>query len=229
VSAPAGDRGTDVPLSREEYLRGWSELHEGIDPESIRFVRGWLSIAYAAGRPLAVLRVPPTLVTAAGLLVAVAAVPVAGLGPHWPLLALPVVLLSALLDSLDGTVAVLTGRVTALGALADSVCDRLSDAAYGFALWVVGAPAWLAGLWVGLGWLAEYARVRGHTLVGGPIDTVTVGERPTRIVLVSFALAGCGVLPDHTHAVATAFGVAAAGTAAIGLLQMLAAVRQRLG
>ncbi len=160
---------------------------------------------------------------------AAAAVPVAALGPHWPLLAVLVVLASALLDSLDGTVAVLTGRVSALGALADSVCDRLSDAAYGLALWVVGAPAWLAGLWVALGWLAEYVRVRGHTLVGGPIDTVTVGERPTRIVLTSFALAGCGALPDHTHAVATAFGVAAAGTAAIGLVQILAAVRQRLG
>ncbi len=228
MSAPAADGGTSGSLSREAYLRGWSELHEGIDPQSIRFVRGWLAIAYAAGRPLAQARIPPTVVTVLGLLVAAVVAPVAALGAHWPLLAVPIVLLSALLDSLDGTVAVLSGRVTSLGALADSVCDRLSDAAYGVALWVVGAPAWLAGLWVALGWLAEYARARGQVLVGGPVDAVTVGERPTRIVLLTFALAGCGVLPGHTHAVATTFGVAAAGTAAIGLVQVLAAVRERL-
>jgi phosphatidylglycerophosphate synthase len=228
VSARARDRGPAVTLSREDYLRRWSELHEGIDPGGVRFVRGWLAIAYATGRPLAAARVAPTAVTLAGLLVAVVVVPVAALGARWPLLALVLVVTSGLLDSLDGTVAVLTDRVTRVGALADAVCDRLSDAAYGAALWAVGAPAWLAVTWVGLGWLAEYVRVRGHVLVGGPIDVVTVGERPTRIVLTSFAMAGCAVWPAQSHDVATVFAAAATGTAAVGLGQILVAVSRRL-
>ena len=128
-------------MSREEYFRRWSLLHEGIDPGGVRFVRGWLSIAYAVARPLAAARIPPTVVTLAGLLTAVATVPIAGLGARWPLLGLVLVVASGLLDNLDGAVAVLTDRVTARGALADTICDRLADAAYGGGLPLVGLSA----------------------------------------------------------------------------------------
>ena len=115
MSEPAADRAAGPALSREEYFRRWSELHEGIDPAGVRFVRGWLSIAYAVARPLAAARVPPIVVTVAGLLAAIATVPVAGLGARWPLLGLVIVVASGLLDNLDGAVAVLTDRVTARG------------------------------------------------------------------------------------------------------------------
>jgi phosphatidylglycerophosphate synthase len=191
-------------------------------------VRGWLTIAYTCGRPLAAARVPPTVVTVAGLLVAWSVVPVADLGRRWPLLATVLVVLSGLLDSLDGTVAVLSDRISRWGGLLDALCDRGADAAYGVALWVLGAPAWLALVWVGLSWLAEYARARGQVLVSAPVDVVTVGERPTRIVITAFTLAGCAVLAAHADGVATAGAAAGAASAAIGLLQLLAALRRRL-
>jgi phosphatidylglycerophosphate synthase len=228
VSEPAADPAAGPALSREEYFRRWSQLHEGIDPGGVRFVRGWLSIAYAAARPLAAARIPPTVVTLAGLLTAVATVPVAGLGARWPLLGLVLVVASGLLDNLDGAVAVLTDRVTARGALADTICDRLADAAYGGAFWALGAPAGIAIAWVALSWLAEYVRVRGHVLLGRTIDVVTVGERPSRIVLLSFAMAGCGLVPAHAADIATVLAGAAVGTALVGLVQIVVAVARRL-
>lgn len=228
MSARAGDRGPAADLTREEYFARWSALHEGIDPAGVPFVRGWLTLAYTVGRPLAAAGIAPTVVTLAGLVVAAGVIPLAALGGRWPLLGVLVVVASGLLDNLDGTVAVLADRVTAVGALADTVCDRLADAAYGVALWALGAPAGLVVLWVGLSLLAEYVRVRGHELVGRTIDVVTVGERPTRIVLTAFALAGAGLVPAHAHPVATAFVAAAAGTALVGLVQILLAVSRRL-
>ncbi len=73
---------------------------------------------------------------------------------------------SGLLDSLDGAVAVLTDRATRWGAVLDSVVDRVSDALYLVALWLVGAPAWACV--VGrraAARLQEYARARA-TAVG---------------------------------------------------------------
>jgi phosphatidylglycerophosphate synthase len=194
----------------------------------VRFVRGWLTIAYAVGRPLAASNVPPTVVTVLGLLVACGVVPVANLGGRWPLLATVLVVASGLLDSLDGAVAVLSDRVSRWGALLDAVCDRVADAAYGVALWALGAPAWLAGLWVGLSLLAEYARARGQSLLGGPVDVVTVGERPTRVVITALFLAACAVLPAHADALATTGAVAGAGCGAVGLLQLLVVLRRTL-
>jgi CDP-diacylglycerol--glycerol-3-phosphate 3-phosphatidyltransferase len=228
VSARARDGGAAADLTRAEYFARWSELHEGIDPAGVPFVRGWLTLAYSLGRPLAAAGVAPTALTVVGLVAAGAVAPLAGLGARWPLLGVVVVVASGLLDNLDGTVAVLANRVTNVGALADTVCDRLADAAYGLALWLLGAPAGLAVAWVGLSLLAEYVRVRGHELLGRTVDVVTVGERPTRIVLTAFALAGAGLLPDRAHPIATVVAVAAVGTALVGLVQIVVTVARRL-
>ena len=120
---------------------------------------------------------------------------VAVLGPALLLLlGLVIVVASGLLDNLDGAVAVLTDRVTARGALADTVCDRLADAAYGGAFWALGAPAWVAIAWVALSWLAEYVRARGHVLLklnvaaddlGGVLAVLPAMSSPTVMSLVS--------------------------------------------
>jgi phosphatidylglycerophosphate synthase len=194
----------------------------------VPFVRGWLAIAYTVARPLAAFRVPPSVVTLAGLVLAWAVVPIAGAGGRWPFLAAVVVVLSGLVDSLDGTVAVLTDRVSRGGALLDAVCDRVADAAYGAALWVVGAPAWLALGWVGLSLLAEYARARGQAILGAAVDVVTVGERPTRIVVAAIFLAAAGVFVGHASDIAAVGAAAGAGAAAVGLVQLAVALRARL-
>jgi CDP-diacylglycerol--glycerol-3-phosphate 3-phosphatidyltransferase len=145
------------------------------------------------------------------------------------LLATVLVVVSGLVDSLDGTVAVLSDRVTRFGALVDAVCDRLADTAYAIAFWALGAPVWLCLLWAGVSFLAEYARARSQVLLRAPVDVVTVGERPTRIVIAALFLTAAGVFAGHAGDVVTVGAAAGAGTAVVGLVQLVVAVRRRLG
>ena len=144
-------------LSRDEYLAAWSRWHGGAGTDS-PLVRGWLSIAYTLARPLAGL--PPVVVTALGLAVAAAAVWPAAAGGLWLIAAGVLVGLSGLLDSLDGALAIGTGRASRRGFVLDSVVDRLTEAAYAAALWVAGAPGWLAVGFGALCWLPDYLRAR---------------------------------------------------------------------
>ena len=214
-------------MDRPEYLRRWSALHEGIEPGAVPFVRGWLRLMYAAGRPLAAAHVPPWLLTFAGVVFAWAAAPVVSLGRGWPLLAALLVVLSALADGLDGAVAVLSQRVSSGGAVLDTVCDRLSDAAYGVGLWLLGAPAGLAALWVGLSFGLELVRWRARRGAAAGLDIVTVGERPTRIIVTALALAAAGLDSSHAQAIALVGIVAGVITSGVGLVQVALAVRRR--
>lgn len=226
MRGPTADR--PLTLDRPAFLRQWSALHDGIDPDGVPFVRGWLSLVYAAARPFAAARVAPSLVTLAGLVVAVAVPLVTWAGDGWALAAAVLVLVSALFDSLDGAVAVMTGRVTSWGALFDAVCDRLADAAYGVALWVLGAPAWLVLAWIGLSSLTEYARARGQALLATPLGVVTVGERPTRIIVAFVTLLAGGLVSSRASDVALVGGAVGSVCAAVGLAQLMFAVRRRL-
>lgn len=192
------------------------------------FVRWWLGIAYRLGRPLAALGVSPTALTLVGVLVAVGAVPLAAAGGRWPVLAAVVVVVSGLVDNLDGTVAVLSDRITRWGALVDAVGDRVADTAYAVAFWALGAPVWLALAWAGLAFLAEYARARAQVLLGAPVGIVTVGERPTRVVVTTGFLLACGVFESVAGDLARIGPAAGAGAAAVGLGQLLLGVRRRL-
>ena len=82
----------------------WSELHGGVRPSPV--VRGWLRMvrALAAGP---VTRIPPDVLSAAGVLTLVAAW-AAVTGPGWTLLVVPLVLAAGVLDGLDGAVALRT-------------------------------------------------------------------------------------------------------------------------
>jgi CDP-diacylglycerol--glycerol-3-phosphate 3-phosphatidyltransferase len=217
-----------LSLDRPAFLRRWSALHDGIDPDGVPFVRGWLSVVYVAARPFAAARVPPSVVTLTGLVVAGAVPLVTWAGDEWALAAAVLVLVSALFDSLDGAVAVMTDRVTPWGAVLDAVCDRLADAAYGVALWVLGAPAWLVLVCIGLSSLTEYARARGQALLAAPLDVVTVGERPTRIIVTFVTLLAAGIVSSRAGDLALIGGVVGSVTAAVGLTQLMFAVRRRL-
>lgn len=112
-------------LSRDEYLAAWSRWHG--DTDTARpLVRGWLTAAWTLARPLAGL--PPVVATAFGLLVAAAALVPAAAGGAWLIAAGVLVGLSGLLDSLDGALAIGTGRASRRGFVLDSVVDRLSEA-----------------------------------------------------------------------------------------------------
>lgn len=215
--------------SREEYLRRWSALHGGYDPRTTRWAIGWLTVAYATARPLARLRVPPDALTAAGALVAGLVAALAALGGRWVILAAAVVVVSALLDSLDGAVALMTDRTSRWGYVLDSVVDRVSDGLYVVALALVGAPVWLCVLAAALAFLQEYARARASGAGLGDIAVVTVWERPTRVVVTALFLLGAGIYVGVADTWATASAAAWAVLGSIGLVQLLLVLRRRLG
>ena len=179
-------------LSREEYLAAWSRWHGGTDPEAGRLVRGWLSLAYTLARPLA--GVPPLLVTALGLAVSVAAAGLAVPAGGWLIAAGVLVGLSGLLDSLDGALAIAGGRASRRGFVLDSAVDRLTEAAYAAALWLAGAPGWLAAGFGALCWLPDYLRARAGQAGVTETGALSVWERPARVATAGFVLGGAGVL-----------------------------------
>jgi CDP-diacylglycerol--glycerol-3-phosphate 3-phosphatidyltransferase len=188
----------------------------------------WLTVVYAAARPLA--GVPPLLVTGAGLLAAVAAVLPAYAGGAWLLLAGGLVFSTGFLDSLDGALAIGTGRASRRGFVLDSAVDRLTEAAYAAALWVAGAPGWLAAVFGALCWLPDYLRARAGQAGVRETGALSVWERPTRVLLAGFTLAGAGVVsavvrPELVVTVGTAAG---ALLGLVGITQLGVVLRRAL-
>jgi len=215
-------------LSRDEYLAAWSRWHGGTDPADSRLVHGWLTLAYTLAVPLA--RLSPLVATALGLAVAGAAVGPAAAGGAWLVLAGVLVGLSGLLDSLDGALAIGTGRASRRGFVLDSVVDRLSEVAYAAALWVAGAPGWLAVGFGALCWLPDYLRARAGQAGVSETGAISVWERPTRVAMTGMTLCGAGVVSglgaaDLVVTVGTAVGLL---LGAVGLAQLGVSLRRML-
>jgi phosphatidylglycerophosphate synthase len=180
----------------EEHLERWQALHGGVDPRATSLVVLWLRLVHLVARPLARVGAPPDALTLAAVLAAAAALVV----PVWP--AALLVVLSAFLDGLDGGVALLRDRVTARGALLDTLGDRASDLLFLAALVLAGAPWWL-GIACGVGiLLLEGLRDRANRVV-----TITVAERPTRVIATALGLVSIPTVGLAVLAAATAVGL----------------------
>ncbi|MBM0239627.1 CDP-alcohol phosphatidyltransferase family protein [Micromonospora sp. ATA32] len=220
-------------LNWDEYATAWARLHGGFDPRvAAPVVRAWLRFAYHLGYILGRLRVTPTAVTAAGVLLCLCVPLFAVRGSNGPIIGALFVLLASVADSVDGAVAVATNRTTRLGYVYDSLADRLGEAAWLAGFWLIGAPGALVAAGGGLSWLHEYVRARAVSAGMREIGAVTVGERPTRVsvALVGLLVAGLAGLIDPdltagTITMATAVWVLLAG---FGLGQLLSAVRRAL-
>jgi CDP-diacylglycerol--glycerol-3-phosphate 3-phosphatidyltransferase len=207
---------------------GWSELHGGVQPSPV--VRGWLRLIRAlTSGP--VTRIPPDVLSAAGVLVLAGAwACVACLG--WPGLVVPLVLAAGILDGLDGAVALRTGRARPLGAVVDSVADRLGDVALGAILFALGAPlGWVLAA-VALVFLLEYLRARAQAVGMPGVGAVTVAERPTRLIVVAMAAGGAAVFPAGVPLIGWGWGVLFAVTwtavGVVGMGQLLYGVRRSM-
>src|SRR4051794_38835111 len=225
VTTGRADR--DIP-DLQAYYDGWSALHGGFDPRTAFWPRNWLALAYRLGHPLARLGVAPDLVTLVTVVVTTLALPPAAPGGAGPLLAVLVVIVSGLLDNIDGCVAVLTGRTSRWGYVVDSLADRLCDAVYLLALWLAGAPAGLCVAAGGAVVLLEYGRARAVGAGFDEIGVITVGERPTRIVVTCFGLAFAAFLPDYADWSVGAGAAATLGVSVIGAIQFLVVARRAL-
>jgi len=214
----------------DEYATRWAALHGGFDPRRAgTVVRGWLRTAYRIGATLGRWRVTPTAVTVAGLLCC-AGVPVTATAAPTGLFAgAALVLLAAVADSVDGAVALATDRASRLGYVYDSTADRLGEACWLAAFWVVGVPVPLVVAAGGLTWLHEYVRARAVAAGMTEIGTVTVGERPSRVIVTVLALlaGGAAGLVQHDLAAGTMTVLLAVWVllAVFGLAQLLRAVR----
>ena len=214
-------------LNRDDYLAAWSRWHGGAGTESA-LVRGWLTLAYTLARPLAGL--PPVVVTALGLLAAAASIGPAVAGGPWLMAAGVLVGLTGLLDSLDGALAIGTGRASRRGFVLDSVVDRLTEAAYAGALWAAGAPGWLAAAFGALCWLPDYLRARAGQAGVSETGALSVWERPTRVILTGLTLSGAGVVAalGVVHPVVTAGTAAGALLGAVAVVQLGVSLRRML-
>jgi archaetidylinositol phosphate synthase len=206
---------------------GWSRLHGDLQPSPV--VRVWLRLVrvLAAG-PVA--RIPPDVLSVAGVLALAAAWAAVVLG--WPISVLPLVLAAGVLDGLDGAVALRTGRARPLGALVDSVADRLGDVILGAILVALGGPAPGVVAAVALVMLLEYVRARAQAVGMPGVGAVTVAERPTRLIVVALAAGGIAVLPAGVPPVGWSWGgmftIVWIAVGVVGLAQLLWGVRRSM-
>ena len=214
-------------LSREDYLAAWSRWHGDADTGR-PLVRGWLTLAHTLARPLA--GVPPIVATALGLAVAAAAVAPAVAGGGWLIVAGVLVGLSGLLDSLDGALAIGTGRASRRGFVLDSVVDRLTEAAYAGALWAAGAPGWLAVAYGAGCWLPDYLRARAGQAGVQETGALSVWERPTRVIMTGLTLTGAGVVAglDAADAVVTSGAAVGSVLGVVAVVQLGLSLRRML-
>ncbi len=200
---------------------GWSALHGDIRPSPV--VRGWLRLVRAlAGGPIS--RVPPDVLSAAGVLVLLGAWALAVVGPPWTAVTALLVVVAGVVDGLDGAVALRTGRARPLGAVVDAVADRLGDLLLAAVLVALGAPiGWAVGV-AAATFLHEYVRARAQAVGMPGVGAVTVAERPTRLIVVALAAVGAAVLPTGVPALGwawgTTFAVTWAALATVGLVQL---------
>jgi phosphatidylglycerophosphate synthase len=198
-------------VSFEEHVAGWSALHGGLTPSPL--VRRYLRLVHRPAVPVARTGVHPDVLTVASLAVVVPALWVPAVA------AAGLVLLSGLLDALDGSVALLQARASRWGYVLDSLVDRLCDGVILGALVVDGAPAGLAVACGALIGLLEYTRARAGNAGADEVGTITVAERPVRLLVpVSGLLLG---QPTAALWVLTTL-------TAVALVQLLIAVRDQL-
>ncbi|NBN92208.1 MAG: CDP-alcohol phosphatidyltransferase family protein [Actinobacteria bacterium] len=154
-------------------------------------VRAWLEVSFLLGKPLAVIRVSPNALSIFGLLLGITLV--VNIESNW---AIALLLLSLIADGLDGSLAIVTGKVSKWGALLDGFIDRIVEASWAFSLYLLGAPyqlvlvAWLAAF------LQEYMRSRAAALGVSQLGVVTIGERPIRASILFIALVARAVDMD---------------------------------
>ena len=206
----------------------WSAAHGDVDPDSSRWISGWLSIVHRLTGRLAGRGIDPAVVTAAGLVVSATVPLLAWLGGRWPLLAIVCVVAAGLLDGIDGALARWDGTASRWGSVLDDLADRCSDLLLISALAFLGAPPALCLAAGVLTLLLESARASARAAGLDGIGVLTVWERPSRIIVAAFGVGLCGVVDSSMPWIATGAAAIAVVLATIGLLHLLVVLRRTL-
>jgi len=168
-------------MNRDKFFDQWSGLHGGTQVTGI--VKAWLTISFGAVKPLRALHLSPSTVSLAGLIFGVFTW-VEGQNA----LGVIFLVLSLFADGVDGTLAIVTNRVSRWGAELDSVIDRLVEFFWALTFIRIGAPI----IVVAVAWTAaitqEYLRARAGGVGYREISVVTICERPVRATLLFIAM-----------------------------------------
>lgn len=220
--------------SWDGYAARWSVMRGGLDPrDTLPPVRAWMRAAYRCGLLLAGRQVAVDALTTVGLVCALAT-PLAMLGGRrWALLAAGLVLITALAEALEGAVRVITARATSWGTVYDAVVSRAGEACWLTALWLAGAPGWLAAAACGAAWFHEYTRLQATMAGVRRSDTITMAERPMRITVAAGGLAVSGAAALYSDELAVGAATMAATVWVLiglgGLIQLADGVRLARG
>ena len=207
----------------------WQQQHRApdVDPSAQLWVRGFLRWTDAVARPLARCGILPNAATALALWLALWVPLLAEARGRWPLIGAAGVMISALADGIDGSIAALTNRSSPFGFVLDSVADRLADAAFVIALVLVGGHGGWGATAGGAVAIFEYTRARAAAAGYVGVGVLTIGERPTRIVAAVIGLLACGAAPRSAAFIATGTLVIVAGTSVVGLVQLAVVLVRR--
>lgn len=170
-------------MNRSDFFQQWSAIHGNAKITGV--VRAWLAISYKTCRILLKLRLTPNSLTLLSLIFA--ALYLNYIATDW---AIAFLVLSLMADGIDGTLAIISHRITRFGAALDSIVDRVVEALWVIGLYQLGAPL----IWVLIAWVAsftqEYLRARAGGLGVHEIGVVTISERPIRASMIFIVLVG---------------------------------------
>ena len=192
-------------ISRSDFNTRWSTLHGGAEIQGA--VKGWLGISYYLARSLNFIRMTPNLVTIIGVLLSAAMLlPILSGDEAIPLLPAAILLvLSLIADGVDGSLAIYQNRTSEIGAIYDTIADRVSEALWLTFIVYIGVPAGFAiAIWI-LGATQEYARARLSSMGHPEVGVVTPAERPVRAIYILFSIILSGISVDLLVGLSIAF------------------------
>jgi archaetidylinositol phosphate synthase len=190
-------------MSFQAYRQDWQRSHmyqEQIDEEAHNVFNKWLKSNFLLSKFLARIGFTPNVASALAFVLSILsayyfieaarAIQVnLFLSDLYFALAVALLLLSGLVDVLDGAIARITGSSTLFGDFLDNVLDKYSDAVVLVAIIYGGLVDPFIGIAALLGsLLVDYARARTMGL-GLKQTKVTIGERPFRMLMISSAVA----------------------------------------
>jgi archaetidylinositol phosphate synthase len=168
-------------MKRSDFFEAWSKLHGGAEIKGI--VWAWLSLSYFICWPLAKIKISPNNLSMLAPFIALLFF--INIDSNWAILYL---VISLLLDGIDGSLAILRERVSKFGALLDAVMDRVTEFFWALAFIQLGAPIWVVTAAAVLAFGQEYLRARSGGLGIHEVVMVTIAERPVRATLIFIPL-----------------------------------------
>lgn len=168
-------------MKRSEFFDSWSRLHGNAKISGA--VKGWLTISFFLVKPLAKLRITPSILTFLGLFFGVLLYSNA-----LSIWAIALLTLSLICDGVDGSLAIIAGKSSKWGAVLDSVVDRVTELFWALAFISLGAKQNVVIAALLIASTQEYLRARAGGLGLRDVGVVTIAERPVRAAILFIAI-----------------------------------------